>query len=78
MFIFGKNGVVTLVKMRNQIAELKMEIKSKHQQIEQLKEEINALKSDPVYIESQARRAGMLKNGEQIVKFVSKEKIADR
>jgi len=75
VFIFGKSGVVTLVRMNNQMTTLKNEIKLKDQQIIQLKEEIKALRSDPVEIESQARKTGMLKDGEQIIKFVPKEKL---
>lgn len=75
VFIFGKSGVITLIKMNNQIATLKKETTLKDQHIIQLKEEIKALRSDPVQIESQARKTGMLKDGEQIVKFVPKEKL---
>lgn len=75
VFIFGKSGFITLVRMNNQKSALEKEIKLKDQQIIQLKDEIKALRSDPVQIESQARKTGMLKDGEQIIKFVPKETI---
>ncbi|MEK7273894.1 MAG: septum formation initiator family protein [Candidatus Desantisbacteria bacterium] len=75
VFIFGKSGFITLVRMNSQKAALEKEIKLKDQQILQLKEEIKALRSDPVQIESQARKTGMLKDGEQIIKFVPKETL---
>ncbi|MFH1860955.1 MAG: septum formation initiator family protein [bacterium] len=75
VFIFGKSGFITLVRMNSQIATLNKEIKLKDQQIIQLKDEIKALRSDPVQIESQARKTGMMKDGEKIVKFVPKETL---
>ncbi|MFH1096075.1 MAG: septum formation initiator family protein [Candidatus Desantisbacteria bacterium] len=75
VFIFGKSGFITLIRMNNQKIALNNEMKLKDQQIIQLKEEIKALRSDPVQIESQARKTGMLKDGEQIIKFVPKEKL---
>jgi cell division protein FtsB len=75
VFIFGKSGFITLVRMNSQRTALEKEIQLNDQQIFQLKEEIKALRSDPVQIESQARKTGMLKDGEQIIKFVPKETI---
>ncbi|MBI4778543.1 septum formation initiator family protein [Candidatus Desantisbacteria bacterium] len=75
VFIFGKSGFITLVRMNSQKATLEKEIKLKDQQIIKLKDEIKALRSDPVQIESQARKTGMLKDSEQIIKFVPKETL---
>ncbi|HZR46500.1 MAG TPA: septum formation initiator family protein [Candidatus Manganitrophaceae bacterium] len=69
-FLFGEMGMVNSLKMKRTYAQIQEEILSLKRENEALTHKIEALKSDPHYIESLARnQLGMAKEGELIYEF---------
>lgn len=69
-FFFGEMGMLKLIKMKETHQQLRGEIESLQEENLRLAENIEALKSDPFYIEMIARdQLGLVKEGEIIYGF---------
>ena len=69
-------GYMELRKFNRRIAKLDEEIKSLEETNRDLRQEIEALKSDPFYIEKVVRESlGLIKPGEIIYKIIPEENI---
>lgn len=65
------NGVITLVRLHQDVRSLQKEITLTTTVIDSLKTEIQRLKTDTAYIEHIAReRLGMARSDETIIKFI--------
>ena len=68
--LFGQKGILRTLQANRHQAELEAELRDQEATIRRLKEEIEALRSDPKYIESIARRElGMVKEDELVYQF---------
>lgn len=76
VLIFGKNGYLTIIRLKGEVENLNQEIKRLESKNKKLVTDIRLLKIDPIYIESQARKMGMTKDGEKIVKFVPEKPVS--
>jgi cell division protein FtsB len=73
--IYGWQGVVRLRHMRAQLYALERDNAALRQQAERLAQVIDRLRNDPAYLERIAREErGMVRPGETILKFPSKDK----
>jgi cell division protein FtsB len=73
--IYGWQGVVRLRQMREQLLALERDNAALRQQAERLAQVIDRLRNDPAYLERIAREErGMVRPGETILKFPSKDK----
>ena len=68
-FFLGDKGFVRYVKLRKQKAELVADIAQLKTANDGLNRKVQALKSDPAYIEELAREKGMAKEGEIIYQY---------
>lgn len=69
-FLFGQMGMLNALKLKRTHAQIRQEIVFLKKENEGLTGKIEALKSDPHYIESLARnRLGLVKEGELIYEF---------
>lgn len=76
VLIFGKNGYLTIIRLKGEVENLNQQIKRLESKNKKLATDIKLLKTDPTYIESQARRMGMTKDGEKIIKFVPEKAVS--
>jgi cell division protein FtsB len=75
--IYGWQGVIRLREMRAQLQTLERDNVALRQQAERLARTIDRLRNDPAYLERIAREErGMVRPGETILKFPSKDKAA--
>jgi cell division protein FtsB len=71
--LFGERGVIQLIQLGHQKAELNAELAAAEQKNSTLREEIDALRSDRGYIERIARtELGMVREDELVFQFVSR------
>jgi cell division protein FtsB len=69
-FFFGEMGMLKALKLKRTYAQVQQEIVSLKKENEALTLKIEALKSDPYYIEGLARnQLGLAKEGELIYEF---------
>jgi cell division protein FtsB len=69
-FLFGQMGMLNALKLKRTHTQVQQEIGFLKKENEALNKKIEALKSDPHYIESLARRQlGMAREGELIYEF---------
>ena len=69
-FLFGQMGMLNALKLKRTHAQIEEEIVFLKKENEALAQKIEALKSDPHYIESLARnQLGMAREGELIYEF---------
>jgi cell division protein FtsB len=68
--LFGKDGIVTYISLLCKVKALEKEIEKIKTENLTLIERITKLKSDPAYIEKLARKLGMKKPQEKIIKFI--------
>ena len=69
-FLFGQMGMLNSLKLKRTYAQIRQEIVFLKKENEKLTGKIEALKSDPHYIESLARnQLGLSKEGELIYEF---------
>jgi cell division protein FtsB len=74
---YGWQGVIRLREMRTQLQTLERDNVALRQQAERLAQVIDRLRNDPAYLERIAREErGMVRPGETILKFPSKDKAA--
>lgn len=74
-FLFGEMGMINSLKMKKTHAQIQGEIVSLKKENEALTRKIEALRSDPDYIESLARnQLGLAKEGELIYEFYDPNK----
>lgn len=67
-------GIFTLLDLHRTRRELQQEIADLREKNEALSGQVNALRSDPVYIEALARdQLGMVRPGEQVYRLVPRE-----
>lgn len=69
--LFGNNGgIFSVFEMRNERDKLVKEIEQLREEKAELKRQIQLLKEkDPVAIETEARRQGMIRKGEKVYKL---------
>ena len=73
--VYGWQGVVRLRHMHGQLDSLQRDNAALRQQAEELSQVIERLNHDPAYLEKIAReKHGMVREGEVILKFPSKDK----
>jgi len=71
IFLFANKNFQTLLILNKKIAQLKQRIEGLEEENKRLKEELEAAKNDPEYIENLARREfGLIKPGETKYKFL--------
>lgn len=71
IFLFANKNFQTLLILNKEIGQLKQRIDVLEEENKGLKEELEAMKSDPEYIESLARKElGLIKPGETKYKFI--------
>jgi cell division protein FtsB len=69
-FVFGDSGLLSYFRMERTKGKLNHEIEDLRQKNAELKNQIEALRSDPQYIEQIAReQLGLVKDGEIIYQF---------
>ncbi len=75
IFLFANKNFQTLLILNKEIAQLKQRIAGLEGENRELNEELEAMKNDPEYFESMARRElGLIKPGETKYRFMeSKE-----
>ncbi|MFQ5867840.1 MAG: septum formation initiator family protein [bacterium] len=74
IFLFGNKNFQTLLFLNKEIAQLKQRITGLEEENKRLREELEAVKKDPEYIESLARKElGLIKPGETKYKFIEPE-----
>jgi len=73
-FLVGDRGYLRYRKLEEERTRLKSEIESLKAQNEKLADEIERLKSDPVYIEKLARDQGLAKDGELVYQYEEDKK----
>lgn len=75
--VFSDMGVFTFIDLHRTRGELRREIAELQQRNTKLTEQVQALRSDPVYIEALAReQLGMVRPGEQVFRLVPSSKGA--
>jgi cell division protein FtsB len=73
--VYGWQGVVRVREMRTQLEALERDNATLRQQAEQLAQQIDRLRHDPVYLERVAREErGMVRPGETVLKFPPKDR----
>lgn len=71
IFLFANKNFQTLLVLNKEIGQLKQRIDDLEEENKGLKEELEAMKNDPEYIESLARKElGLIKPGETKYKFI--------
>jgi len=71
VFLFANKNFQTLINLRKEIARLKEKSVGLEEENRRLKEELEAVKNDPEYMESLARKElGLIKPGETKYKFI--------
>ena len=74
IFLFANKNFQTLLNLNKEITRLRQRIAGLEEENRRLKEELEAVKNDPEYIESLARRElGLIKPGETKYKFIEPE-----
>ena len=74
IFLFANKNFQTLLVLKKEIVQLKQRIAGQKEENRELEEELEAMKNDPEYFESLARRElGLIKPGETKYKFVESE-----
>ncbi|MCJ7646469.1 septum formation initiator family protein [bacterium] len=74
IFLFANKNFQTLLVLKKEIVQLKQRIAGLKEENRELEEELEAMKNDPEYFESLARRElGLIKPGETKYKFVESE-----
>ena len=69
-FFFGDMGLFKAVKMKRQYSRLQAEIASLRQENDAMAKRVEALRTDPLYIEELARgQLGMAREGELVYEF---------
>lgn len=72
--LLSDRGIFTLLDLHRTRHELQQEIADLHEKNEALTGQVQALRSDPVYIEALARnQLGMVRPGEQVYRLVPRE-----
>ncbi len=71
--IFGENGLLHLYKLRRELKKLTTTNESLRLENEALLEEIEYLKNHEGYLELQAHRQGLVKDGEIVFQFKEDE-----
>ena len=70
-FVFSDMGIFTFIDLHRTRGELQREIAELQQRNTKLAEQVQALRSDPVYIEALAReQLGMVRPGERVFRLV--------
>ena len=70
-FLFSEMGIFTFIGLHQTRRELQQEIVELRQNNAKLTEQVQALHSDPVYIEALAReQLGMVRQGEKVFRLV--------
>lgn len=72
LFIFSESGYLVRRRLKNEIKDLEGKIWELKRENASLKEKVKNLKNR-FYIEQKARGFGMIKEGEKVIKFISKE-----
>jgi cell division protein FtsB len=67
LFLFGSRGCLNHLRIRKRIELLEGEINRIRDENRLLEREKEGLRSDPYYIEREARRLGMVRDGEWVV-----------
>jgi cell division protein FtsB len=71
IFLFANKNFQTLLVLKKEIVQLKQRIAGQKEENRELEEELEAMKNDPEYFESLARRElGLIKPGETKYKFI--------
>jgi len=71
LFLFANKNFQALLMLKREIAQLRERIEGLKQANKELEEELEAVKNDPEYFESQARKElGLIKPGERKYKFI--------
>jgi len=71
IFLFANKNFQTLLILNKEIVQLKQKIAGLKEENRELEEELEAMKNDPEYFESLARRElGLIKPGETKYKFL--------
>jgi len=74
IFLFANKNFQTLLVLNREIVQLEQRIAGLEEANRNLKEELEAMKNDPEYIESLAREElGLIKPGETKYKFIESE-----
>jgi len=74
IFLLGNKNFQTLLFLNKEVAQLRQRIAGLEEENKRLKEELEAVKKDPEYIESLARKElGLIKPGETKYKFIEPE-----
>ncbi len=68
-FFLGEMGLFRYMKLHAQRSAIKAEIAGLQQSNEELKARVEALKTDPEYIERLAREQGLIKEGETVYQY---------
>jgi len=68
-FFLGEKGLLRYVHLNQQRAALATEVGALRSSNDTLREKVQALKTDPVYIERLAREQGMVKEGEKVYQY---------
>ncbi|MDQ1352512.1 MAG: hypothetical protein QG657_2818 [Acidobacteriota bacterium] len=70
-FLFGDSGILELIKVRKQIAELRETVKQLETEKERLTTEIEQLRNNPMTLEKKAREdLWLMKKNEKVVVIV--------
>ena len=70
LFVFGDGGYLPRKELNKRIEELSGKVARLEKENSSLKEEISALiKYDPFILEAEARKLGLIKPGEKIIRF---------
>ncbi len=74
---FGDRGLLQIIKANQQLAELEKQLQYLEQVNAELRQEIDALRTDLLTIESLARRElGMVRDNERVYQFPPEEQAA--
>jgi len=68
-FFLGEKGLLRYLHLRQQEATLKADVVTLRSSNEALRQKVDALKTDPQYIEQLAREQGMVKEGETVYQY---------
>lgn len=74
IFLFANKNFQTLLILNKEIVQLKQRIAGLEDENKELKEDLEAMKNDPEYIESLAREElGLIKPGETKYRFIESQ-----
>jgi cell division protein FtsB len=74
IFLFANKNFQTLLILNKEIAQLRQRMAGLKEKNRELEEELEAVKKDPEYFESLARKElGLIKPGEKKYKFIESE-----